>query len=91
MPDSPAQHPGRNEPCHCGSGKKYKRCHLTADAMTEREEHAEAQTEAPAAETSENSAAPPERPPRPTEQPWKRGGQGRSFQRFQTPPKRTGG
>ena len=19
--------PGRNEPCHCGSGKKYKRCH----------------------------------------------------------------
>lgn len=18
---------GRNEPCHCGSGKKYKRCH----------------------------------------------------------------
>ncbi|HEX9965503.1 MAG TPA: SEC-C metal-binding domain-containing protein [Allosphingosinicella sp.] len=22
---------GRNEPCHCGSGKKYKKCHLTAD------------------------------------------------------------
>jgi len=20
--------PGRNDPCHCGSGKKYKRCHL---------------------------------------------------------------
>ena len=19
--------PGRNEPCHCGSGKKYKNCH----------------------------------------------------------------
>jgi SEC-C motif-containing protein len=19
--------PGRNDPCHCGSGKKYKRCH----------------------------------------------------------------
>lgn len=19
---------GRNEPCHCGSGKKYKNCHL---------------------------------------------------------------
>jgi len=19
--------PGRNEPCHCGSGKKYKKCH----------------------------------------------------------------
>lgn len=23
--------PGRNDPCHCGSGKKYKRCHLQAD------------------------------------------------------------
>ncbi len=28
----PYRHPGRpigrNEPCHCGSGKKYKTCHL---------------------------------------------------------------
>jgi len=24
--------PGRNDPCWCGSGKKYKRCHLDADA-----------------------------------------------------------
>jgi methionyl aminopeptidase len=23
--------PGRNEPCWCGSGVKYKRCHLDAD------------------------------------------------------------
>ena len=23
--------PGRNDPCHCGSGKKYKRCHLPID------------------------------------------------------------
>ncbi|WP_096701365.1 SEC-C metal-binding domain-containing protein [Magnetospirillum sp. 15-1] len=22
---------GRNAPCHCGSGKKYKKCHLVAD------------------------------------------------------------
>lgn len=22
---------GRNDPCHCGSGKKYKKCHLEAD------------------------------------------------------------
>ena len=22
---------GRNEPCWCGSGKKYKRCHLEED------------------------------------------------------------
>jgi SEC-C motif len=23
--------PGRNEPCHCGSGRKYKQCHLQQD------------------------------------------------------------
>jgi len=23
--------PGRNEPCWCGSGKKYKKCHEPAD------------------------------------------------------------
>jgi preprotein translocase subunit SecA len=22
---------GRNDPCHCGSGKKYKQCHLRED------------------------------------------------------------
>lgn len=24
--------PGRNEACWCGSGKKYKKCHLDEDA-----------------------------------------------------------
>ena len=23
--------PGRNEPCWCGSGKKYKKCHAAID------------------------------------------------------------
>jgi len=23
--------PGRNDPCWCGSGKKYKNCHLNSD------------------------------------------------------------
>ncbi|HOW28501.1 MAG TPA: SEC-C metal-binding domain-containing protein [Elusimicrobiota bacterium] len=27
---------GRNEPCHCGSGKKYKKCHLPQDEEAER-------------------------------------------------------
>lgn len=27
----PARLPGRNEACWCGSGKKYKRCHLVDD------------------------------------------------------------
>lgn len=35
----PARRPprrGRNERCHCGSGRKYKRCHLEADRRGER-------------------------------------------------------
>ncbi|GEJ56564.1 SEC-C metal-binding domain-containing protein [Anaeromyxobacter diazotrophicus] len=28
--------PGRNAPCHCGSGKKYKNCHLPADEQRAR-------------------------------------------------------
>ena len=24
---------GRNDPCHCGSGKKYKKCHLNQDSL----------------------------------------------------------
>jgi len=27
----PARRPGRNEPCWCGSGRKYKKCHLDRD------------------------------------------------------------
>lgn len=26
--------PGRNESCWCGSGKKYKKCHLPEDEKT---------------------------------------------------------
>ena len=29
----PGAAPGRNEPCWCGSGQKYKRCHLDADRL----------------------------------------------------------
>ena len=29
----PAQLPGANEPCWCGSGLKYKKCHRGADAV----------------------------------------------------------
>ncbi len=28
---APASKPGRNEPCWCGSGEKYKKCHLPED------------------------------------------------------------
>ncbi|MBT4087249.1 MAG: hypothetical protein HOE30_02025 [Deltaproteobacteria bacterium] len=31
MPARKKREPGRNEPCHCGSGKKYKNCCLKKD------------------------------------------------------------
>jgi hypothetical protein len=63
--------PGRNEPCHCGSGRKYKQCCLAKDdaaAAKLREEAAAAQTAAPA----DAAPPPPKRAPKPqTHQPWK--------------------
>lgn len=34
--------PGRNDPCYCGSGKKYKQCHLREDQAAERDRRAKA-------------------------------------------------
>ncbi len=54
---------GRNEPCHCGSGKKYKVCHLDADAAAKRARpeqaaHADApEPELPDARVFERSTA----------------------------------
>lgn len=33
---------GRNDPCHCGSGKKYKKCHLEKDEVKDRKEREKA-------------------------------------------------
>ena len=43
---------GRNDDCPCGSGKKYKKCHLREDEEAEHKYMAE-QEEARAAEASE--------------------------------------
>ena len=53
-PIVPKKSPGRNDPCHCGSGKKYKQCHLDTDETAAREARAKAQAEA------EKNAPPPE-------------------------------
>lgn len=45
---------GRNEPCHCGSGKKYKKCHLLKDEEKERKQLAK-QVIKPTGETDEKS------------------------------------
>lgn len=53
---------GRNDPCHCGSGKKYKQCHLEKDEQAAREARAramaEAEKNAPAAEPSKEGEKP---------------------------------
>ncbi len=37
---------GRNEPCPCGSGKKYKKCHLGADEKAESQDISKINAEA---------------------------------------------
>lgn len=51
--------PGRNEPCPCGSGKKYKKCCEPADNARREAELAEEQArrEAAAAEQAEHDEA----------------------------------
>jgi len=65
-------HPGRNEPCRCGSGRKYKHCCLEKDEAKARAARAKAEKAAkeapPPAETTTAAKDTRHR----TEQPWKR-------------------
>jgi hypothetical protein len=54
---------GRNDPCPCGSGKKYKKCCLETDEAAAREQRAAAQ--APPAEAEPPGEAPATAAPRP--------------------------
>jgi hypothetical protein len=85
--------PGRNDPCHCGSGRKYKQCCLAKDEAAAREARARIAGEPPAA-----SAEAPQAPPgtvaarHATRQPWKRGAQNtKGFQKLNVPRKVGGG
>ena len=62
---------GRNDPCHCGSGKKYKQCCLAKDEEKARAERAKAAAEAPLPEP-EGGAAATAGPKHQTRQPWKK-------------------
>jgi len=81
--------PGRNDPCPCGSGKKYKNCHLDKDEAAARDARAKAAAEAkaaPAPEGEATAAAGGPTVPRAKghggAQPWKRSGANtRGFQR----------
>jgi SEC-C motif-containing protein len=87
---------GRNDPCHCGSGKKYKACCLAKDEAAAREARAKAAAEAPAAEAEAEasaSKAPAQAAARhQTHQPWKSNQKNtKGFQRFSAPRKVGGG
>jgi hypothetical protein len=48
---------GRNDPCHCGSGKKYKKCHEAADAARESAELLAARAKSDAEKEAADSEA----------------------------------
>ena len=89
MTGTTVNRPGRNNPCHCGSGKKYKRCCLGKDEAAGLEARAQAAAEAATAPSEEQAASKTSEQQRPTEQPWKRGANDyRPFKRFMAPRKR---
>lgn len=95
MTESDKKNLGRNDPCYCGSGKKYKQCCLEKDEAAAREarqrEQDKQQAEAPAAPASETGQTIPREPRHATSQPWKRAQSGpRSVPRFNAP-RRSGG
>ena len=94
MDPSTDERPGRNDPCHCGSGRKYKQCHLDKDEAALRAARAkEAAASAPAGTDASPAPAPPPAPSaapkHATHQPWKKGGSTntRGFQRMSAPRK----
>jgi SEC-C motif len=83
---APTKRPGRNDPCHCGSGKKYKQCCLDKDSAADAAARAAAAAEATAAPTDAAAAAPTERRP-----PWKGGTTTRGFVPRARTPRKVGG
>ncbi len=90
MNPAAAARPGRNEPCHCGSGRKYKQCCLEKDEAEARQARAEAAAQAPVA--SPEAPVAPERTRKPqTQQPWKKATTRGFLHRVRTPRKVGGG
>ena len=68
-PTSPR--PGRNEPCHCGSGRKYKHCCLEKDKTETGAARAAAAAKAAESAPAAAPPVPPRAPKHQTRQPWK--------------------
>ena len=91
MAEAGTKHPGRNEPCHCGSGKKYKHCHLAEDEEADRIARAQQASAAPPTAPPEDEPSPRTTPPpRAAAQPWKRTAQSARGARRITPPRKAG-
>jgi hypothetical protein len=80
---------GRNDPCHCGSGRKYKQCHLAKDEEAERSARAKDVAQAPETVGEAPKTAPPPGK-HATKQPWKGQQNTRGFGKL-TIPRRSGG
>jgi hypothetical protein len=90
VPKVPSPPPGRNEPCHCGSGRKYKLCCLEKDEAARRKARG-AEEPAPGSAPAPADAPKPGPPPRQqTQQPWKGPKNTKGFQKLTTP-RRSGG
>jgi hypothetical protein len=63
--------PGRNQLCHCGSGRKYKHCCLEKDDAQAAAARAKAAAEAATPASEAAAPAPPRAPKHQTHQPWK--------------------
>src|SRR5437867_785090 len=87
--------PGRNEPCHCGSGRKYKQCCLekdNAEASAARKAAAEAVEQSSAVSETPDAATVTARSPKPqSRQPWKAAANGRGFGNRTRTPRKAGG
>jgi len=51
---------GRNDPCPCGSGKKYKKCHIEKDEKKDQKERQKAALNAAKVAKKENKDTPKE-------------------------------
>ncbi len=71
MTQKASTRPGRNEPCHCGSGRKYKHCCLEKDEAAEAAARAKATAGAAAQPAEPAREAPRPTPKHQTDQPWK--------------------
>jgi hypothetical protein len=69
-PQTPEK-PGRNEPCHCGSGRKYKHCCLDKDHAEAAAARAKAAADTAAGSGDTTTNAPVRAPKHQTHQPWK--------------------